>query len=85
MNKKAIIKTLVKEFIKKSLNSKDVDKMVDKMIKSGAVDLDDYDPDVRGMALPKNMVCAISKQLYQDWAPLDKADKKEINNLYSVL
>ena len=84
-SKKAIIRKRVKELIKKTLNSKDLDKMINSMLTSGSIDLDEYNPDSGGWRIPRNMTCAISKELWKDHQPIKTSDKKEIESLYVII
>jgi hypothetical protein len=82
--KKANLKRKVKELIRKSLNAKRVDRMVEHICNSGSVDWESAEENYR---LPKQVVCAISKQLYADYTPLfdDRKSKKEIENIYRMM
>ena len=75
------LKRRVKELIRQSLNAKRVDEMVNKVIASGCLDVEGAQETYR---LPKQIVCAISKQLYFDYQPLydDAKQKREIKNIY---
>ena len=74
---KSDLKKRVKELIKKSLSAKNIDAMTDKIIRSGCLDIESEETTYR---LPKQIVCAISKQLYADYAPMydDKKQKKKL-------
>lgn len=79
--KKSNLKKMVKELIRQSVNSKRIDKMIDGICSSGLVDLENAEENYR---LPKQITCAICKQIYSDWHPLydDRKAKKEIENIW---
>jgi len=78
------LKIRVKELIAKSLSPKRINEMVDKIVLSGAIDLEKETSNYR---LPKQVVCAISKQLFYDYSPLpgDKKQLREIGNIYRII
>jgi hypothetical protein len=80
---KTDLKKRVKELIRQSLNAKRIDAMVDKICASGAIDLQSCEDNYR---MPKQVVCALSKQLYYDYKPLndDKKSRRQIENIYST-
>lgn len=53
-----------------------------KIIQSGAVDIQEYDDDYR---LPKLIICAASRRLYDQFRPLSKELTKESYNMYLFL
>ena len=79
--KKSNLKKMVKELIRQSVNSKRIDKMIDGICLSGLLDLENEEETYR---LPKQITCAICKQIYSDWQPLsdDRKAKKEIENIW---
>lgn len=67
------------EELKESVNDL-IDEKADKLLKSGAIDLKNYDNDFR---LPKMFMCAIGNEIKFQYKPLytDKQVDEEIFNL----
>jgi hypothetical protein len=82
-DKKQSIKNRVEELLKDSYI--DAQKKIDKAINSGAIDIENWDPNYNSWILPKIIVTAILENASQDYqgkgTEFEKQIKKEVNNL----
>lgn len=82
-SKKESIKNRVEELLKDSYI--DAQKKIDKAINSGAIDIENWDPEYKSWVLPKIIVTAILENAAQDYQAkgtrIEKQVKKEVNNL----
>jgi ribosomal protein L17 len=85
--KKKQIKSFVKEMIKKS--QKEQLQAIDKALNSGALDIENWNPERSPMVLPKIVVTAILEEAARQYTgrgtPIEKQVRKEINNLKMFL
>jgi hypothetical protein len=79
--KKQNLKDKVYEEIKYSLNRQRFDKTCDHICASGLIDLEGAKDDYR---LPKQIVCAILKQLYLDYKRPFSNDKEFIKGIENI-
>ena len=53
-----------------------------KLLKSGAIDLSNWENDYR---LPKIVTTALCKEAAYQWQPLTRADRKEVSNIERMI
>lgn len=82
-DKKQSIKNRVEELLNDSYL--DAKKKIDKAINSGAIDIENWDPEYQSWVLPKIIVTAILENEAQDYTgkgtSFEKYVKKEVSNL----
>lgn len=85
--KKKKIKQLVVEMLKQS--KIDMTKKIDRALDSGAIDIDEWDPNYNSMVLPKIIITAILKNESHQYegkgTMYQKYVEKEVNNLICFL
>lgn len=82
-NKKNQIKSLVKEMLNES--NKTMINKIDNLLKSGCIDIEQWNQNNNSMVLPKCIVTALlqheSEQYSGKGTSFEKSNKKEINNI----
>ena len=76
---------LLKKFKElKKENNKMIDEKLEKLLKSGAINLPDWNQD---FVLAKLIMCAMGKEMQHQWKPLHDSKKmmREVNNFYAMM
>ena len=81
--KRDVIRYKVRELIYDYFKKDNIDKICDKIFDSGCIDIDSVNE--KEYNLPKKIVCVISQELNDAYAPINEDDLTEINNMYRMI
>jgi len=81
--KRDVIRDKVNELVYNFLKEENIDSICDKIFDSGCIDIDSVNE--KEYNLPKKIVCVISQELNDAYAPINEDDLTEINNMYRML